>query len=165
MVMRRLTLEGVSPAEAAKIALAAAVPDDAKSVEGDAGLADAEELQLAAGRISAPERLILGQPAADGALLVVGSTTPLSPAHRLEITGYLRSVTGSHPWPPDVSSRAGSWGSPSRRPVTRVEPTLVVEVETDSTYRYGKFRHLTRMLRLRPDLSARALSAPEPTAD
>jgi ATP-dependent DNA ligase len=117
------------------------------------------------GRLAAPERLILGQPAADGQLLVAGSTTPLSPAHRLEIAGYLQSITSTHPWPPDVSSRAGSWGSASRRPVTRVEPTLVVEVETDSTYQYGRFRHVTRLLRLRPDLSAQDLAAPEPTGD
>jgi ATP-dependent DNA ligase len=112
------------------------------------------------GRLAAPERLILGQPAADGQLLVAGSTTPLSPAHRLEIAGYLQSVTSTHPWPPDVSSRAGSWGSTLRRPVTRVEPTLVVEVETDSTYQYGRFRHVTRLLRARPDLLPEELSPP-----
>jgi ATP-dependent DNA ligase len=113
------------------------------------------------GRMTAPERLILGQPTSDGGLLVAGSTTPLSPAQRLEIAGYLRSGTRSHPWPPNVSTRAGAWGSASHRPVTRVDPTLVVEVETDSTYKEGRFRHVTRLLRLRPDLSARELSAPE----
>jgi ATP-dependent DNA ligase len=115
------------------------------------------------GRLAAPERLILGQPAPAGQLLIAGSTTPLTPAQRLEVAGYLCSFTGTHPWPPDVSSRVGSWGSASRRSVTRVEPTLVVEVEIDSTYQYGRFRHVTRMLRLRPDLSAQELSAPEST--
>ena len=117
------------------------------------------------GRIAAPERLILAQPAPDGRLLVAGSTTPLSPAQRLEIAGYLHPATRGHPWPPDVSSRTGNWNTPSPQPVTRVEPALVVEVETDSTYQNGKFRHVTRLLRLRPDLSAQDLSPPEPTCE
>lgn len=46
--------------------------------------------------------------------------------------------------------------------VVRVEPSLVVEVDADAAYEHGHWRHLTRLIRVRPDLSADEI---EPWAD
>jgi len=114
------------------------------------------------GTLTAPERLILGQPDPDGRLLVAGSTTPLSPAQRLEIAAYLRPFTGAHPWPPNVPPHsAGQWNNHRRLPVTRVQPTLVVEIEIDSGYQYGRIRHLARLRRVRPDLTPSEVMPPQ----
>lgn len=58
-----------------------------------------------------------------------------------------------HPWPAELSTR--QLGQFSREPVviTRVEPTVVVEVEADTAFEHGRWRHLTRYRRLRLDLS------------
>lgn len=62
--------------------------------------------------------------------------------------------TDDHPWPPELSTR--QLGRFSREPVaiTRVAPTVVVEVEADTAFEYGRWRHLTRYRRLRLDLSS-----------
>lgn len=46
--------------------------------------------------------------------------------------------------------------SSCREPVaiTRVEPTVVVEVEADTAFEHGRWRHLTRYRWLRLDLSS-----------
>ena len=83
----------------------------------------------------------------------------------LQIGARLTSISGPHPWPPNVrSSGPASWTSP-RAPVTKVQPILVVEVEVDSSYIYGQLRHLARVVRLRPDLEPADLHAPpDPSA-
>lgn len=58
-----------------------------------------------------------------------------------------------HPWPAELTTR--QLGRFSREPVTitRVTPTVVVEVEAGTAFEHGRWRHLTRYRRVRPDLS------------
>jgi len=44
----------------------------------------------------------------------------------------------------------------SREPVaiTRVVPTVVVDVQADTAFEYGRWRHLTRYVRVRPEVEA-----------
>jgi ATP-dependent DNA ligase len=79
-------------------------------------------------------------------------STTLSPAQRLAVAAHLQSFTGTHPWTPDVAARSAGWHSERRQPVTRVHPTLVVEIDADTSTANGRFRHLTRLIRIRPDL-------------
>ena len=43
----------------------------------------------------------------------------------------------------------GQW---SPRPVTLVEPTVVVEVAVDTAFEHGRFRHAVRWIRTREDV-------------
>ena len=54
----------------------------------------------------------------------------------------------------------GVLGGGRRLPVTRVDPTLVVEIHADSAFEYGRWRHLTRYIRLRPDLTPAQVAWP-----
>ena len=53
-----------------------------------------------------------------------------------------------------ASSTRGTWAGFSSEPVaiTRVDPVLVVEVEADTAFEHGRWRHLTRYRRVRWDL-------------
>ena len=115
------------------------------------------------GSLTAPDRLILALPTPDGALVVAGGTAPLSPRQSREIAALLRPPThGEHPWPEVLpSGRTGALGGPRRLPVTLVEPDLVVEIEADTAYEYGRWRHLTRLVRVRPDRGAADVTAPQ----
>ena len=65
----------------------------------------------------------------------------------------MRPPVQEHPWPTEIGSgRLGHWGG-GPTAVTRVEPTLVVEVSADTAVEQGRWRHLTRFVRTRPDLS------------
>jgi ATP-dependent DNA ligase len=99
-----------------------------------------------------PERLVLGLQDAQGRLVVAGGTGPLSPGQQRDVARHLRAA-GDHPWPPELpAGRTGAFGRGRTLPVTLVEPTLVVEVHADSAFEHGRWRHLTRYLRARPDL-------------
>jgi hypothetical protein len=106
------------------------------------------------GPLTAPDRLILGLRTPEGKLLVAGGTAALTPRQSREIAALLRPVRGWHPWP-DVlpAGRTGAFGGPRRLPVTLVDPMLVVEIEVDTAYEYQRWRHVTRLLRPRPDLN------------
>jgi len=105
------------------------------------------------GTLTAPDRLILALPAADGSLVVAGGTGPLTKAQQRDVSAFLQLPVTEHPWPPEIpSGHLAGWGSKDRLPVTRVEPSLVVEIEADAAYE-GHFRHITRLLRTRPDLT------------
>ena len=66
-----------------------------------------------------------------------------------------------HPWPPVLpAGRTGVFRGDKELPVTLVEPTLVVEVLADAAYEYGRWRHLTRYLRPRLDLSPADVDPP-----
>jgi len=84
---------------------------------------------------------------------VAGATHPLSASESAELGAVLVGAE-DHPWPPELSSR--QLGRFSRDPVaiTRVVPTVVVEVDADTAFEHGRWRHLTRYRRIRPDLSA-----------
>jgi ATP-dependent DNA ligase len=111
--------------------------------------------------LAAPQRLILGLYDETGRLIVAGATGPLSPAQRREVAAELWPPTGSHPWPtPLPAGRAGGFAGPRLLPVTLVEPAVVVEIEADQAYEYGRWRHLARYRRLRPELHPRGLSPP-----
>lgn len=105
------------------------------------------------GRVDQPVRLILGLRDAAGTLRVAGATHPLSSRESAELAAVLVR-TDDHPWPTELSTR--QLGRFSREPVaiTRVTPTVIVEVEADTAFEHGRWRHLTRYRRLRLDLSS-----------
>lgn len=105
------------------------------------------------GRVDQPIRLILGLRDDTGTLRVAGATHPLSSGESAELAAVLVS-TDDHPWPAELSTR--QLGRFSREPVaiTRVVPTVIVEVEADTAFEYGRWRHLTRYRRLRLDVSS-----------
>lgn len=96
--------------------------------------------------------LILGLVGDAGGIRVAGATHPLSARESAELAAVLVGAD-DHPWPAEVSTR--QLGQFSREPVviTRVEPTVVVDVEADTAFEHGRWRHLTRDRRLRLDLS------------
>ncbi|GAC1524082.1 hypothetical protein ASD30_22450 [Nocardioides sp. Root140] len=104
------------------------------------------------GRVEQPVRLILGLVDDAGRLRVAGATHPLSSRESAELAAVLNG-TDDHPWPAELSTH--QLGRFSREPVaiTRVAPMVVVEVEADTAFEYGRWRHLTRYRRLRLDLS------------
>ena len=105
------------------------------------------------GPVDQPVRLILGLVDAAGRLRVAGATHPLSARESAELAAVLVGAD-DHPWPLELSTR--QLGRFSREPVaiTRVEPPVIVEVEADTAFEHGRWRHLTRYRRLRPDLSS-----------
>lgn len=105
------------------------------------------------GRVDQPVRLILGLRDAAGTLRVAGATHPLSSRESAELAAVLVG-TDDHPWPAELCTR--QLGRFSREPVaiTRVIPTVIVDVEADTAFEHGRWRHLTRYRRLRMDLSS-----------
>ncbi len=115
------------------------------------------------GTLDRPDRLILAVPAPDGGLVVAGGTGRLSPAQAREVAALLRPPAGPpappHPWPTLLpAGRAGVWAAGGDLEVTLVAPTLVVEVLADTAHEYGRWRHLTRFVRLRPELHPSEIS-------
>jgi len=105
------------------------------------------------GTLARPERLVLGLVDSEGRLLVAGGTAPLSAAQQRQIRPYLEPGGDEHPWPVELpAGRTGSFSRGRRLAVVRVAPVLVVEVEADSAFEHGRWRHLTRYARARPDL-------------
>jgi ATP-dependent DNA ligase len=102
------------------------------------------------GPIERPSQLVAGR-YRDGELVVVGRTSPLSPPQSAELAAVLRPATGDHPWPDRIGTGRFGGGRLSV-PLTRVEPTAVVEVSADAALQAGVFRHPLRFLRTRPDL-------------
>jgi ATP-dependent DNA ligase len=100
-----------------------------------------------------PDRLILGLLTPTGELVVAGGTAQLSLLQQRQVAPHLRAAR-THPWPTELPpGRMGSFGRSRALPVTRVQPTLVVEIHADSAFEYGRWRRLTRFARPRPDLS------------
>ncbi|WP_433781376.1 hypothetical protein ACQPX6_16705 [Actinomycetospora sp. CA-101289] len=110
------------------------------------------------GTLAHPEALVLGRYRGNR-LSVVGRTSPLPLATRAELRALLRPPDAEHPWPVRLpSSRFGQ--TPGREiDYTQVAPELVVEVETDTAYDQGRWRHATAYLRRRPDLAPEDLAA------
>ncbi len=112
------------------------------------------------GSLKLPERLILGL-YRDGELQVVGSTGDLTIRQQRSMAPLLTPANADHPWPDDLSEgRLGHFGN-RRVPITKVEPTLVVEVSADSAFERGRWRHITTFVRPRPDLDADEIATPE----
>lgn len=111
------------------------------------------------GTMNAPERLVLGTYDDTGELAVVGGTSTLSARQRKHLVPSLRAPAAPHPWPKEIpQGRMGHFGG-GLVAVTLVEP-LVVEVNADQSLQNGRWRHVTRFVRARPDLSPAEASGP-----
>jgi ATP-dependent DNA ligase len=102
------------------------------------------------GPIRAPSQLVAGR-YRDGELVVVGRTSPLSPAQSAELAAVLSPAGDGHPWPERIGTGVFGGGRLSV-PLTRVAPTAVVEISADAALQAGVFRHPLRFVRVRPDL-------------
>jgi ATP-dependent DNA ligase len=102
------------------------------------------------GPLERPSQLVAGR-VRDGELVVVGRTSPLSPRQSAELAAVLTPAGPGHPWPERIGTGRFGGGRLSV-PLTRVEPTVVVEVSTDAALQAGVFRHPVRYLRVRADL-------------
>jgi ATP-dependent DNA ligase len=104
------------------------------------------------GRPGGPTSLVLGRPDPSGRLRVIGRTTPLSaPAHH-ELAAVLAVTGDEHPWPALLpATRFGQWPGELVE-YLRVDPTVVIEVDVDAAWEWGRYRHPVRYRRLRPDL-------------
>jgi hypothetical protein len=102
---------------------------------------------------------ILGRPATGGRLRVIGRTGPIPRPARAELGALLVPPGTSHPWPDTLpSSRFGQLFG-ERVAYTKVSPELVVEIEHDLAHEHDRYRHLTRFIRVRPDLALEDLQA------
>lgn len=102
------------------------------------------------GPIERPSQLVAGR-YRDGELVVVGRSTPLSPAQAAELAAALRPAAADHPWPDRIGTGRFGGGRLSV-PLTRVDPSVVVEVSADAALQAGVFRHPLRFVRVRADL-------------
>jgi ATP-dependent DNA ligase len=102
------------------------------------------------GPIERPSQLIAGR-YRDGQLVVVGRSSPLAPRQAAELAAVLRPAADDHPWPDRIGTGRFGGGRLSV-PLTRVDPSLVVEVSADAALQAGVFRHPLRFVRVRPDL-------------
>ncbi|HEY3561770.1 MAG TPA: ATP-dependent DNA ligase [Kribbella sp.] len=114
------------------------------------------------GPIGHPEVVIAGQyrgggPAGGSAggdpeLVVVGRTTVLTGQQSRELAAVLDPAGPGHPWPEEITSYR--WGGrDAKKPLTKVEPLVVVEVAADTATQAGQIRHALRFVRIRPDLT------------
>jgi ATP-dependent DNA ligase len=105
------------------------------------------------GPLSAPDRLVLGRYDVTGELVIVGGTNSLGSRQRRSVASLLQLPKNSHPWPKDVgAARLGHWAREGQA-ITRVEPTLVVEVALDDSVEGGGSRRVAEFVRARPDLA------------
>jgi ATP-dependent DNA ligase len=112
------------------------------------------------GSLAQPETLLLGRRDTGGVLRYVGRTRPVTAVQRQELRGALHRVgaagrwAAEHPWPrPLPAGWIGQWSSPEPLRYVQVEPDTIAEVEVDAAYEDGRWRHQTRFLRIRTDLS------------
>ena len=103
------------------------------------------------GSITHPEVVIAGLYNADAELTVVGRTVALKPEQAAQLGAVLTPARRGHPWPDEITSYR--WGGPdSKKPLVKVDPTVVVEVTSDAATQAGQAFHGMRYVRLRPDL-------------
>jgi ATP-dependent DNA ligase len=103
------------------------------------------------GTITHPEVVIAGLYTADAELVVVGRTVALKPEQAAQLGAVLAPARPGHPWPDEITSYR--WGGPdSKKPLIKVEPTVVAEVTADAATQAGQARHGMRYVRIRPDL-------------
>jgi ATP-dependent DNA ligase len=102
------------------------------------------------GPVGRPRQLVAGR-YRDGELVVVGRSGPLSPAQAADLATALTPAGPGHPWPDRIGTGRFGGGRLSVE-LTRVEPSLVVEVSADAALHAGVFRHQLRYVRRRPDL-------------
>ncbi|MEV0803821.1 hypothetical protein AB0I34_39435 [Kribbella sp. NPDC050281] len=104
------------------------------------------------GSLAGPEVVIAGLYTTAGELTVIGRTVPLKPAQSAQLAAALEPASTTHPWPDEITSYR--WGGPdSKKPLAKVNPTVVAEVTADSATQGGQVRHGMRYVRVRRDLS------------
>jgi ATP-dependent DNA ligase len=96
-----------------------------------------------------PPGLILGRRDRRGHLRVVGRSLPLRREQRELVGRLLAQPVGEQPWPPTLPG--GRFGLPGSDPVeyAPVEPSVVVEIETDTCFEVGRYRHPVKFVRVR----------------
>jgi len=104
------------------------------------------------GPLDAPEALLLGRPDEHGRLRVAGRTTPSTLPARRELGALLVPARRAHPWPERLSSRLFGQLPPQPVAYTRTAPTLVVELDADTSVDGPRWRHATVFRRVRGDL-------------
>lgn len=87
----------------------------------------------------------------EGKLTMVGRTVPLTPAQAQDLAMHLRPSHSGHPWPDTIASTRWSKNR-TKVPLTKVDPSAVVEVSADTGLQAGVWRHPLRYLRYRADL-------------
>jgi ATP-dependent DNA ligase len=109
------------------------------------------------GSLAEPETLLLGMLDENDTLRYVGRTKPLTAGGRREIAAVAspprltQNGEPDHPWPtPLPPSWIGQFGNTTPLTYQQVLSELVVEVETDAAFEYGRWRHPPRFVRLRP---------------
>ncbi|MBR7828766.1 ATP-dependent DNA ligase [Actinospica sp. MGRD01-02] len=105
------------------------------------------------GRIEAPSSLLLGRFDESGRLRYVARTTTIARTSAAEVGALLTPAAPAHPW----AGRRPSprWNAADPDQITLVEPQVVAEFSGDLAQdARGVFRHLVRLLRIRPDLCA-----------
>ncbi|MEU4477558.1 ATP-dependent DNA ligase [Micromonospora sp. NPDC023966] len=107
------------------------------------------------GPVTDPDTLLVGRCDDRGRLRYLGRTHPLHRQQRRELAGLLRPTTApEHPWPqPLPGGWTGQLNPAPPLPYTPVRQDLVVEVEADTAYEHGRWRHRVRHLRPRLDLA------------
>ena len=108
------------------------------------------------GPVSRPEAIIAGRYTPDGQLRIVGRSGPLSTQHIADLSKLLTEVPAAdHPWPTEISS--GHFGG-GKVTITHVAPLIVVEVSADASTQGTRHRHGLRLIRVRADLEANAVT-------
>ncbi len=111
------------------------------------------------GTLTHPEALLVGRFDQHGVLRFLGQTHRLRAGQHRELAGLrpmvFQGAGAGHPWPsPLPAAWAVNLTDRQPLPYTRVEPELVAEVDTDLARDgvFGRQRHLSRFVRIRPDL-------------
>ena len=104
------------------------------------------------GPLRRPEVVIAGRFTETGELAIVGRTVVLTSAQSAELGAVLKPARRGHAWPDEISSQR--WGGrDTRKPLTKVEPLVVIDVLADAAMQAGQWRHGLRYARHRPDLT------------
>ncbi len=107
------------------------------------------------GPIEHPAALVAGL-YVDGELTIVGRTGQLTDRHVRALATHLTPAAPGHPWPDRMLANRFSPGR-DRVTLTKVEPTLIIEVAADSARQDTGWRHALPYLRLRTDLTPKDL--------
>jgi ATP-dependent DNA ligase len=121
--------------------------------------------------ISDPDILLLGRFDAAGRLRFVGCSHPLSRPQRRDLGAVLTSVEhrrgggAGHPWPQPVPAGwSGRFQRPQPLPYVPIQPTIVVEIEVDTAFEHGRWRHRVRYVRHRAESDPMQVPAWSPDA-
>jgi hypothetical protein len=103
------------------------------------------------GSITHPEVVIAGLYNTEAELVVVGRTVALKPDQAAQLAAVLTPARPGHPWPDEIASYR--WAGPdSKKPLIKVDPTVVAEVSAGAATQAGQARHGMRYVRYRAEL-------------